>query len=88
MGTNRFRSIARRSAEKTSGELAAELAQLTRMTRPEIETLLPRRGDRERFVELMQIVDSTASQNRKLRQLHDRFEEFGPILLRILRRVV
>jgi hypothetical protein len=88
MARNRFRDIARASAERTNRELSGELAQLTRMTQPEIEALLPRRADRERFVELMQIVDSSASQSRKLAQLKGRFEEFGPIVLRVLAKVV
>jgi hypothetical protein len=88
MARNRFSRIARESAERTTRELAADLAQLTRMTQPEIEELLPRRADREHFVELMKIVDSSAAQNRKLRKLQDRFEDFGPILLKILGRVV
>ena len=88
MASNRFRDIARTSAQRTSRELAGELAQLTRMTQPEIESLLPRRADREAFIELMRMVDSSASQSRKLRQLKDRIEEFGPLVLKVLERVV
>jgi len=88
MAGNRFRDIARASAERTSHQLAGEIAQITRMTQPEIEALLPRRADRERFLELMQIVDGSASQNRKLAQLKDQIDELGPLVLRVLARVV
>lgn len=85
MARNRFSKIARESAEKTDRELSDELSRLTRLTEPELHRLLPSRGDRERFAELMAIVDSSASANRRLKRLKDNIEELGPVILKVVR---
>lgn len=85
MARNRFSSIARESAKKTDDELSDELARLTRLTQPELRRLLPRRADRERFAELMAIVDSSAHANRRLKRLKDNIDELGPVVLKVLR---
>ena len=85
---NRFREIAESSRDKTNATLAEELARITTLTDEQIERLLPTRADKERLARLLEIVNSSASQNRKLARLRRSFAELGPVVLKLLRAAI
>lgn len=68
----------------TNEELSGELSKLTPLKAEEINKLLPRKVDKERFNEILKIVNSSASQNRKLVSLKENFEELGGVVLKLL----
>jgi len=71
-------------ARLTNEQLAGELAKLTPLTAEEINRLLPNKVDKERFAQLIEIVNSSASQNSKLAALSDNFAELGGVSLKLL----
>ena len=71
-------------AKLTNEQLAGELAKLTPLTSEEVNKLLPKRADKERLQQLIQLVNSSASQNRKLASLTSNFEELGGVVLTVL----
>jgi hypothetical protein len=70
--------------ELTNEEFAAEIATKTGLTADEIARLLPKKADKERLDELITIVNSAASDNKKLADLRKNFSESSPFLVETL----
>lgn len=85
MAKNRFTDIAKNASKKTDAQFATELTRLTKLTRVDLEQMLPTRADQERLAQLMAIVDSSAKENTKLARLKSNLDELGPVVLRILK---
>jgi hypothetical protein len=75
-------------AALTNDELARELATHSALSAAEIARLLPRKADKERLGQLIEIVNSSAAQNRKIATLRRNFGELGGVVLKLLRTVV
>jgi hypothetical protein len=71
-------------AKLTNEQLGDELAKLTPLTAEEVNKLLPRKADKERLNQLIQLVNSSTSQNKKLASLTSSFEELGGVVLTVL----
>jgi hypothetical protein len=71
-------------AKLTNEQLGDELAKLTPLTAEEINKLLPRRADKEGLKQLIELVNSSASQNKKLASLTSNFSELGGVVLTVL----
>ena len=87
MAKNRFTDIAKNASKKTDAQFATELTRLTKLTRVDLEQMLPARADQQRLAELMAIVDSSAKENTKLARLKANLDELGPVVLRILKAI-
>ena len=81
----RFEKISREAREHTNRSLADEISSLTVLTEAEVERLLPRKIDRERFGSLMAIVASGTDDNTKVAALRENLDEVGTVLLRVLK---
>jgi len=68
----------------TNEELGDELARLTPLTAEEINKLLPKKADKEGLKQLIQLVNSSASHNKKLASLTSNFSELGGVVLTVL----
>lgn len=71
-------------AELTNKQLAGEIAKLTPLTESELNSLLPKKIDKERFAEVLRIVNSSASQNNKVAALTDNFATLGGVVVKVL----
>lgn len=71
-------------AEMTNKELSAELAKLSPLTEEEVAKLLPRKIDKERYAQLLSIVQSSTSLNKKVAVLTDNFTELGGVAVKLL----
>ena len=84
----RFEKISREARDQTNRKLAGELSSLTLFTEEDVERLLPRKIDKERFGRLMAIVSGKSSDNEKVMALRENLDELGQILLRVLRELL
>ncbi len=75
-----------KEAKLTNAQLAGELAKLGPLNEREIAKLLPRKVDKRRFNEIIEIVNNAASQQNKLVELKDNFDELGGVVLKLLIR--
>ncbi|HHJ16962.1 MAG TPA: hypothetical protein ENJ80_09720 [Gammaproteobacteria bacterium] len=71
-------------AELTNAQLAGELAKLTPLTQAEIDKLLPRKVDKKKFEELLNIVNSSAAQNKKVATLEKNVKSLGGVVIKLL----
>ncbi len=81
----RFERVSREARESTNRALAQELSALTFLTEQDVERLLPRKLDKERFGTLMAIVAADTDDNTKLAALKENLDEVGSVLMRILK---
>jgi hypothetical protein len=81
----RFEKVSREARESTNRALAQELTSLTFLTEQEVERLLPRKVDKERFGTLMAIVAAETDDNTKVAALKENLDEVGGVLMKILR---
>ena len=84
----RFEKASREARESTNRALADEFSELTVLDADEVERLLPRKVDKERFAELMAIVAAGTDDNTKVADLKERFDEFGGVLVRVLKTLL
>lgn len=71
-------------AKMTNEELASELAKHSPLKAEELNKILPRKIDKERFNKLLNIVNSSASQQKKLASLTDNIKELGGVVIKLL----
>lgn len=81
----RFRRISAEAREATNQALAEEISSLTRLSEQDIERLLPRKADKERFGTLMAIVTGATDDNDKVASLRENLDEVGSVLVKILK---
>ena len=81
-------SIARESAKETDAKLASEISSLTRLKEDEIKKLFPEQGDVAKFAELMQIVNSADSRNKKVNQIVANSEKFAGVIVTLLGKFI
>ena len=82
---DRFKKISAEAREATNASLAGEISSLTRLSEEDIQRLLPRKVDKERFGTLMAIVADSTSNNAKVAALKDNLDDVGQVLVRILK---
>lgn len=73
-------------AELTNSQLAGELAKVSPLTADEVEQMLPRKADKQRLGDLINIVNSSASRNRKVAKLTDNIADLGAVVVRMLEK--
>jgi hypothetical protein len=73
----RFEKVSREARGSTNRALAQELTALTFLTEQEVERLLPRKVDKERFGTLMAIVAADTDDNAKVAALKENLDEVG-----------
>lgn len=71
-------------AKDTNAKFAAEIARLTTLKSQDVERLFPTRIDKERLVELMDIVRSSASRNTRAATLQANITNLGESVIRLL----
>lgn len=71
-------------AKLTNAQLADELAKRTPLKTEELNKLLPRKIDKENFNKLLDIVNSSASQQKKLASLKENIEDLGGVVIKLL----
>lgn len=83
-----FDVILDQAEELTNAQLRSKIALLTRLKESEIDSLCPKKADKEVFAQLMNIVNSAASENQKRKLLCDNIETFAGVVIRVLARAV
>ena len=81
----RFQKISAQARASTNRELARDISDMSRLTEEDVDRLLPRKVDKERFGLLMGIVAAHADENRKAADLRENIEEVGVVVIRLLR---
>ena len=78
------RRAARDAAKRTDENLANAASSLTSFTDTEIQELFPKPADVEKLAQLMAIVRSAESDNRRLLRLKQNIDELGRTILKLL----
>ncbi|MEN8244710.1 MAG: hypothetical protein ABFS43_07395 [Thermodesulfobacteriota bacterium] len=71
-------------AKMTNNDLKGELAMYSPFKAEELNKLLPKKIDKQRFGKLLTIVNSSASQQKKLANLKDNIEDLGGVVIKLL----
>ncbi|MDP4709865.1 MAG: hypothetical protein NWR67_13970 [Saprospiraceae bacterium] len=85
---NRFKEAAIKARQMTNKQLASEITSLTKLTRDELNELLPAKKDKEAFVELMNAVQDETDMDNKLAYLRENMETAGTIVFKLLKAIV
>ena len=86
MGRRHYDFTAERIA--TNEELSAEIAKHSALSQNDLDELLPRPVDRRRLQKLIEIVNASGSQNRKLASLRANLNEVGGVMLKVLTKLI
>jgi len=76
------------AAKITDKQLASEISSLTRMTDKDIQSLFPRKADKAKLIELMQIVNASTDENTRTVRLVDNIQELAGTAVKLLGRFV
>lgn len=85
---NRFKKVAGISGKATNKKLKEELARITTLDEERLNKLLPNKGDKQRFAELMSIVNDASAMNTKVAKLGQNIQKLGPVVMKVLKAVV
>ena len=85
---NKYAAAARKAQEQTDEKYKNVISSLTRLTDEEIEKFFPERRDKDKLLELMDLVNQETSENEKITKLKDNAEKFGAIAFRLLKLLV
>ena len=78
------KALTKDAAEKTDDALASQISSLTTFNDEEVKKLFPEKGDVAVFAELAQIVKSSDSKNKKIRQIAENGEKFTGVIVTLL----
>lgn len=84
----RYSAAARKARNQTNKQLGDEISALGPMTRDKLKELLPKKRDKEQFVELMKIVESEKSDDEKLASLTANVQTLGGVALKALKLLI
>ena len=84
----RFADILRKTAEKTNAQLASEISSLTVLTDSQIVGLFPAKADKERLLELLEIVNAATTENQKIAQLKKNIESLAGTVVKLVGALV
>ena len=89
---NKFENDLDRAANHASRELderfASAISSLTRLKDDEVEALFPKSEDKEKLIELIKLVNSSADHNTKVNQLIAKSEKLSGSVLKLLGSVL
>lgn len=74
--------------ELTNKQFAEELSTHTALSANRIQEILPHKADKNKLKELIEIVNSAASQNEKVAALLSNLENLGGVMLKLLKTVI
>ncbi|HEX6982033.1 MAG TPA: hypothetical protein VF181_04675 [Balneolaceae bacterium] len=83
-----FDELSAKAKKDADEEVAGRISSVTTMTKDEITSLFPKRGDQKKLAELMQIVKSAENRNSKVNEIVGRAEEFSGVILKLLGKFV
>ena len=81
---NKYAAAAQRAQMQTDEEYKNVISSLTRLRDDELDKFFPKRADKEKLMELLQLVNSSTSTNRKVLKLKENSEKFGATTLKLL----
>lgn len=81
---NKAKRAARDAAKRTDTKLASAASSLTSFTDEEIQELFPKPADVEKLAQLMAIVRSADSDNRRVLRLKQNIDELAGTVLKLL----
>lgn len=88
MSQNRFAKAAQKAKEITNKQLADEIAAVSKLSRENINQLLPLKKDKEAFAELMAQVESDTDMDTKLNFLKGNIDTVGKVAFTVLKALV
>jgi hypothetical protein len=77
----------KKAADKTDEQLANKISSITRFTDDEIQKWFPDPADAKKLFDLMKVVNSAESRNRKIANIVNNAEKFGGIVLTLLSKL-
>lgn len=79
-----FDSILDEAEDLTLKQLDARISSLTRLTDTELSDLFPEKPDKEKLIQLMQIVKGATADNVKRKQLIDNIAGLADTVLKVV----
>lgn len=82
---NRFKAAARKASDMTNKQLGTEIAAITsHLTRDTLQKLLPRKTEKEAFLELMQQVEQEKEMDERIAYLRENIQSAGKVVFKLL----
>lgn len=85
---NKYAAAAKEAQRQTDEKYKSVISSLTRLTDDEIDKFFPKRRDKDKLLELMDLVNQETSENEKIIKLKENAEKFGAIALRLVKLLV
>ncbi len=73
----RFANILKETAQRTNAELASEISSLTTLKDSQINRLFPTKPDKEKLLDLLEIVNAATTENQKITRLKKNIESLA-----------
>lgn len=81
---NKYTAAAEQARKETDEKYRQVIATLTRLSEEDVERLFPTRTDKDRLLELLEIVTQETDDNIKVARLKEDIESYGTIILKLI----
>lgn len=81
---NKYAAAAEQARKETDEKYRQVIATLTRLSEEDVERLFPTRTDKDRLLELLDIVNQETDDNIKVARLKEDIESYGTIILKLI----
>ena len=81
---NKYTKAAEQARQDTDERYNQVIASLTRLSQEDINNLFPTRSEKDRLLELLEIVNQETEDNIKVARLKDDIESYGTIILKLI----
>ncbi|MFT6899092.1 MAG: hypothetical protein ACJA13_003524 [Paraglaciecola sp.] len=78
-------TIGQLASKKTKNEFSAELSSYTQLTKEEINTLFPKKSDREELLNLLEIVNSSTDENERKARIAEKIGKVSGAVVRLVK---
>ena len=80
----RFANILKETAQRTNAELASEISSLATLKDSQINRLFPTKPDKEKLLELLEIVNAATTENQKITRLKKNIESLAGTVVKLV----
>ena len=81
----RFKDILDKTAQRTNEQLASEISSLTHLTDVQINSITPEKADKEKLLQLLEIVNAATDENDKIAQLTANIQRLAGTVIKVLK---
>lgn len=86
--SNKYEEASKKSAERTNLKHAQKITEMTSFDTQKLDKFFPTQVDKEKLVKLIQIVNSSTTENEKISEIQKNISEFADTVIKLTKYIM